>query len=166
MNFTAIFARQFNYDQLNRERDKRKPAGDRGAHECQRCGFCCLRAPPHLNREDLDRLAAHHKQTPSEFFSAYCVVSEGPDGIVLFLRREHQGWLAGNWVPTIETWSLDTPCVFHVSGGCAVYDVRPEDCRLCECWGNREPTQTGIWTKDDLKALGWDGCQYDPEDEW
>ena len=136
-----------------------------GQQSCCRSGVCCWRRPGELTSEDVKRLAAHFSITPQEFFATYCVVDDIAGKRCLVLRREHQSEYAGRFLPWDETYSIESPCVFldRQDHTCKVHDVKPECCQIFKCWVGQNKEIFGM-SDDDLKWLGWDGCDDDYDD--
>lgn len=75
--------------------------------DCLTCSNCCRSMTPTFTVSDIDRIAAHFKQTPDEFKKKWLYKDKG-----------------GDWMNT------KTPCQFLdlKSNKCSIYAIRPEDC--------------------------------------
>ena len=133
---------------------------------CIRCGTCCWTRPGALNKNDVKIIAAHLGGTPDELFSEYLVTDKIVGRRCVLPRRAHQADFAGRYIPWRETYSFESPCVFYDSEkGCTIEEVKPEQCRISECW-NKDGVDTMVeWSAEDLKKLGWDGIDGGLEDE-
>lgn len=75
--------------------------------DCLTCSNCCRSMTPTFTMADIDRIAAHFKQTPDEFKKKWLYKDKG-----------------GDWMNT------KTPCQFLnlKDNKCSIYAIRPEDC--------------------------------------
>ena len=146
-------------------RDQLRPAYVRHTTVCERCGFCCTQRPPRLTADDLNRLAARDGMTPSEFFMKFCVVDDPCGAMAPVLRRHHQEQYAGHYLPSDETFSIETPCIYHADNGCKVHDAKPKECADHRCWEQLNHPPFRAWTREELMAVGWDGSDGDGFDE-
>ncbi len=83
--------------------------------ECTGCGQCCTGAPGtvFMNAPTADRIAAHLKLTRAAFLKAYAYpLRDGHS-----LREKPNG-----------------DCVFYADNKCAIYSVRPTQCRTYPFW--------------------------------
>lgn len=149
------------YTKLKQMEIDHVPANYRKETACVRCSVCCWRRPPTLTKDDLDTLALSFKLTPAEFFMKFCVVDEiaGVFGPVLI--RAGQKESAGTWLSSVETFAISTPCIFlnDAERACILpIEVKPGLCAKYGCWSD-ETIPHEPWTKEELKALGWDGEQ-------
>ncbi len=108
------------------------------ARECLGCGTCCLTSSPTLYGEDLDRLGPEDltRQALYALRAGEKVSSAREGGNKLLEReliklREHQ--------PGANTPGLG--CVFLEAGRCQVYEARPLQCRVLECWSGSHAGQ-------------------------
>lgn len=75
--------------------------------ECLTCANCCKTTGPLFTNKDIERIAKHLKQKPSEFIATYLRVDEDNDYVL-----------------------QNVPCAFLGSDNyCLIYDVRPKACR-------------------------------------
>ena len=96
--------------------------------ECRQCGTCCRKGGPALHLEDRDllregKIAYRDLVTIREGEMAYSPVSgalESADRELVKINGR-----AGEWT-----------CLFFAedSSSCAIYDMRPLECRLLKCW--------------------------------
>jgi Fe-S-cluster containining protein len=153
-------------DKLAQLSQKNPPSSETGESSCNRCGLCCWRRPPRLTQDELKRIAAHIGKTDSEFFQEFCVVDDpacNPMPVPV-LRREHQHYLAGEYLPADETYSIESPCVFldtENGNACKLNDCKPQECAGFKCWEDGHKSLVYSWTRDELSALGYLG---EPED--
>jgi hypothetical protein len=125
-----------------------------------------------LSRQDVPRLASHLGITPPELFREYLVVDEYQGGLVLRPRRTSQE--GGRWLTADQSFETD-PCIFiHENGEdskprtvCEIHDVKPARAATGGCWDREETPRLAVptWTEDELRALGWSGDRYEPEDD-
>lgn len=87
--------------------------------ECTRCSRCCRHEPGFvfLSEGDIERLTAGLSLEREEFIERYCVRVPSAQGFRLSLAERP-----------------DFDCVFWGSGGCAVYELRPVQCRSYPFW--------------------------------
>ena len=163
---TSVINADMYRSQLLRMASDRKRAASTGASECTNCGLCCWQRPPRLTAEDVTKLAARHNLTPAEFFSAYCVADNPNHVLAPVLRRKHQEDMAGKWLSTSETYSLESPCIFldDEQHRCTIHELRPSECAACHCWNGGNMAEFKAWGHDALQALGWDGNEWDDDD--
>jgi Fe-S-cluster containining protein len=118
---------------------------------CLRCGECCRKAAPGLRQADLQRL--------------------GPSGItmaqLLTLRRGERAWselkrtpinLAQEMVKLRPTTEGACPFLRAEDASCTIYEDRPLECRVLECWNpdgfNRVNQSPRLARKGVIIALG------------
>ena len=127
-------------------------AHERPKDGCTRCGECCLAGGPALHREDLPRLAPNGPIEHAHIVTLRAgeVAWDQPRQRLAPLEQEMlkiKG-RGGSWA-----------CRFYASesGGCAIYEERPEECRVLFC---REPGpltemyDKGRLTRADLLPAG------------
>lgn len=101
------------------------------ARRCLGCGTCCLTSSPTLYAEDLDRLGpesisrqALYALRPGE------KVSSAREGATRLLEREliklRERQTGGQ--------ASGRGCLFLEAGRCGIYEARPLQCRVLECW--------------------------------
>ena len=75
--------------------------------DCLACANCCRTMTPTFTSEDINRIAAHFKQTPEQFKQKW-----------LYKDRD------GDWM------NKQTPCQFLdlKTNYCSIYTIRPADC--------------------------------------
>lgn len=75
--------------------------------ECLSCSNCCRTMTPTFTPKDINRIAAHFKQTPDQFKKKW-----------LYKDRN------GDWM------NKQTPCQFldRKTNYCSIYSIRPADC--------------------------------------
>ena len=99
---------------LKKEKPKQLDSAFREAHEevfsdfsCLSCANCCKSLGPKFSSEDIDRIAAYLKVTPSRFIEQYLRIDEDQDQVLQQL-----------------------PCPFlREDNRCKIYEVRPKACR-------------------------------------
>ena len=143
----------------------RKPADKIGAKECQRCGGCCVRGPCGLDKEDVPKLAKFLNISIQELFDNYLVV-DGSDP-KFYLRPRRSGQSGGHYLTCSETYE-QSACVFFRDGQpgeCAIHAAKPKHAQETKCW-EENGVEFPIWTKKELKEVGWDGItdEWDPDD--
>lgn len=75
--------------------------------DCLTCANCCKTTGPLFTRSDINRLAKHLGQKPSDFIDEYLIRDEDEDFVL-----------------------KTTPCSFlEEDNRCSVYEVRPKACR-------------------------------------
>ena len=89
--------------------------------ECQRCSRCCRQEPGfvYLSENDCRALSLSLGITQEDFIRSYCRTVQGAAGLLISL---------------LEKDNYD--CIFWESGGCAVYEHRPFQCRSYPFWEN------------------------------
>jgi Fe-S-cluster containining protein len=109
------------------------------ARRCLGCGTCCLTSSPTLYAEDLDRVTsggldrqALYALRPGERVSS---AREGETKLLdreLIKLRERQTSpdASGGHAP-------GRGCLFLEAGRCGIYEIRPLQCRVLECWSGR-----------------------------
>lgn len=87
--------------------------------ECQRCGHCCGGEPGNvfISPDDVQRIASHLCISSGDFLSQYC--------------REVD---MGSYYQTSLKEREDYSCIFLTDKGCAIYEVRPLQCRTYPFW--------------------------------
>jgi Fe-S-cluster containining protein len=95
---------------------------------CVRCGECCLRASPTLQREDIGRVI----EGPIRLADLYTIrVGEG-------VRDNVNGGLRTTDVEMVKVREQEEAggCVFYngAQKACAIYAHRPLQCALLKCW--------------------------------
>ena len=104
-------------------------------------------------------MAVARNMTPREFFLTFCVVDPSPGVNVPLLRRKHQEAIAGTYLSTLESYSIQSPCVFLADdSSCSVHAIKPESCKNQGCWYQGTPVKA-TWTRAELLDLGWDGVE-------
>lgn len=75
--------------------------------DCLACANCCRTMTPTFTTEDINRIAAHFKQTPDQFKKKW-----------LYKDKD------GDWM------NKQTPCQFLdlKTNHCSIYSIRPSDC--------------------------------------
>ena len=75
--------------------------------DCLDCANCCKTTGPLFTNADIERIAKHFRQKPSQFISEYLRVDEENDYVL-----------------------QQVPCAFlDADNYCSIYDVRPKACR-------------------------------------
>ena len=164
--YQSVLWRENQRRRLRLYEEEHPPALKQLKNECCKSGNCCLKGPGALTQADLLRLAVHFGLGPREFFLKYCTVVDGRGTNHPVLLRHHQvEEFAGKWLIAEETWSADSPCVFFSSiDGCKVHEVKPAECAEYECWSMAHWQGAFMWSPEELAALGWDGCEWEPEE--
>ena len=105
---------------------------DQSISECKRCGTCCMQGGPSLHLEDKDLLIngpikLEHLITIRKGEMAHFALHEEPAPIMQELIK-----IAGKG----KEWE----CTFleHDEKLCTIYEHRPLECRLLECWNTSE----------------------------
>ena len=77
--------------------------------DCLSCANCCKTMTPTFTKQDVNRIAAHFKQTPEEFRNQWLHKERGKEG---------------DWMNKTE------PCQFLnlKDNKCSIYEIRPADC--------------------------------------
>jgi Fe-S-cluster containining protein len=104
------------------------------AARCLGCGTCCLTSSPTLYAEDLERIGPEGLPRQALFaLRPGEMVSSAREGTARPLPRE--------LIKLRERRSLAEPagrgCLFLEAGRCRVYQARPLQCRVLECWSGR-----------------------------
>lgn len=75
--------------------------------DCLTCANCCKTTGPLFTNKDIERIAKHFRQKPSQFIETYLRVDEDNDHVL-----------------------QQVPCTFlGADNYCSIYDVRPKACR-------------------------------------
>jgi len=75
--------------------------------DCLTCANCCKTTGPLFTNKDIERIAKHFRQKPSQFIDTYLRVDEDNDHVL-----------------------QQVPCAFlGADNYCSIYDVRPKACR-------------------------------------
>ncbi|WP_034890667.1 YkgJ family cysteine cluster protein [Gillisia sp. Hel_I_29] len=75
--------------------------------DCLTCANCCKTTGPLFTNKDIERIAKHFRQKPSQFIETYLRVDEDNDHVL-----------------------QQVPCTFlGTDNYCSIYDVRPKACR-------------------------------------
>jgi len=75
--------------------------------DCLTCANCCKTTGPLFTNKDIERIAKHFRQKPSQFIDTYLRVDEDNDHVL-----------------------QQVPCTFlGADNYCSIYDVRPKACR-------------------------------------
>jgi Fe-S-cluster containining protein len=105
---------------------------DQSISECKRCGTCCMQGGPSLHLEDKNLLAngpikLEHLITIRKGEMAHFALHDEPVPIMQELIK-----IAGKG----KEWE----CTFleHDEKLCTIYEHRPLECRLLECWNTSE----------------------------
>jgi Fe-S-cluster containining protein len=108
------------------------------ADRCLGCGTCCITSSPTLYAEDLERIGpeslprqALYTLRPGER------VSSAREGGARLLDRELIKLREGR----PEGSATGAGCVFLEKGRCGMYEHRPMQCRVLECWSGRHAGQ-------------------------
>ncbi|MEW6220871.1 MAG: YkgJ family cysteine cluster protein [Thermodesulfobacteriota bacterium] len=107
------------------------PSADTG---CQRCGTCCRKGGPTLHRQDRPILLAGHIR-----YDHLVTVRAGEPAIDPTSNRSAP--VAREFV-RLSGRGPDWACPFLTDPGavCSIYEVRPLECRLLECWAPEQMT--------------------------
>lgn len=108
------------------------------AKQCLGCGTCCLTSSPTLYAEDLERLSPEGLPRRALYaLRAGERVSSAREGTSRLLEREliklREGRSGQN--------AAGLGCLFLENGRCQVYEARPLQCRVLECWSGRHAGQ-------------------------
>lgn len=144
---------------------KHPQASTLGLAECCNCGTCCFRRPGTLCPDDVDKIAKKLEITPQELFKKYLLVDCIDSILCLLPARKHQLDDAGSMLGWEATFDYDSSCCFRTNGKCEIYDVRPEQCRVQECWNPPKHLTLHKWSEEALRELGWDGVNPDDWDD-
>ncbi len=123
---------------------------------CSQCGNCCGGAPGYVwvEREDIVRIAAYLKITPEEMVEQYCrkvggkwslKEGKGPgsDWDCVFLREEK----------VVKRSALGAESIQMGRRYCAVYSVRPLQCRTWPFW-RENLTSRRVWDHSAKRCHG------------
>jgi Fe-S-cluster containining protein len=96
---------------------------------CIKCGECCSKGSPTLLLEDMSRLLQSGKLGPKDVFTIR-------KGEIVFDGRAEKSLATETERIKIRETPGERTCVFYQKGNreCSIYDDRPEQCRLQECW--------------------------------
>jgi len=105
---------------------------DQTQSECKRCGTCCIKGGPSLHLEDKDLLTdghikLEHLVTIRKGEMAHFPLREEPEPItqeMIKVGGKGKDWECGFWDPDTKL--------------CTIYEHRPLECRLLECWDTSE----------------------------
>ncbi len=100
--------------------------------KCKRCGICCMKNPPALHKQDIEFIKG--KKITFSNLITYRTGEPMYDNInnkVISLDRE---------IIKLRTKQGSTECIFYndKKKECAIYDVRPIECRKLKCWEPEE----------------------------
>lgn len=118
---------------------------------CTQCGNCCTGGPGFvwISEEEIDRLAAHLNLDRDECVRKHCRVIRGR--VSLKERRDARGEYPCIFLT--ETESKDAKGKRVVKRGCAIYPVRPLQCRTWPFWdGNLQDRDA--WEANTAKCPG------------
>jgi Fe-S-cluster containining protein len=100
--------------------------------KCRQCGTCCRKGGPAIHREDKELLENGHIPLNNLF----TIRKDEP------VYDNVQGCITSALSEIIRVKSLQgsTTCVFFSSknNNCNIYNKRPLECRILECWDTRE----------------------------
>ncbi len=99
------------------------------ARRCVGCGTCCLTSSPTLYAEDLERIGG--KGLPRQALFAL------RPGERVFSAREGASRLLEGELIKLREQRDKRGCLFLANGRCGIYDSRPLQCRVLECWSGR-----------------------------
>jgi Fe-S-cluster containining protein len=107
-------------------------AADQSISECQRCGTCCVKGGPSLHLEDKELLTNGHIKheqliTIRKGEMALSPSHEEPETIEKELIK-----IAGKG----KDW--ECICLDRDGNSCTIYEHRPLECRVLECWDTSE----------------------------
>lgn len=160
----GFFAASRFYDRLETLERKSPHAKKVGATECQKCGFCCWRAPGGFQPEDVQALARRMKLSVQEVFERYLTVhdmGQNDDLYAVIAIRHRQSHEAGDYLSASGSFDLHAPCVFLDEGTnlCTLHntDAQPSECRdngvTCLNMGEYPSGKSPrIWTPEMLQA--------------
>jgi Fe-S-cluster containining protein len=149
---------------------------------CQKCSFCCWKAPGGLSKANVEPMAKFLGITPKELFENHLTVHDlgrvTEDKFVLIPIRHHQIFEAGRYLSASGSFDIDHPCSFLdvKEGKCVLHgtDAQPIECHTVVCLPITEdgPAEK-YWTSaqleevfgfDALYARRMDGCFDSDED--
>jgi len=105
--------------------------------QCKQCGTCCRKGGPVLHVEDMDILRAGHIQVQHLITIRQGELAYSPVTNDLQPTDRELIKTAGRG----SDWSC---CFFdEQTGGCSIYEYRPLECRLLQCW-NTAPLEAVI----------------------
>lgn len=166
MSFGSMFRSILFQSELNRLKRDNPPSSETGETSCNRCGLCCWRRPPRLTQSELSDAAKFLGKPDAEFFQEFCVVDDpGSNPMpVPVIRRAHQESYAGQYLPSSETFSLESPCVFldtENGNTCKLHEHKPSECAGFKCWECDGASKHVTWTDAEMKAIGYNGDDSD-----
>jgi Fe-S-cluster containining protein len=124
-----------------------------GQAECARCGMCCSKGGPALHNEDLDVVDSGILPLTSLYTIRKGELAvDNIGGGLICLSSE---------IIKIKTHVNSTACMYFdgSSSSCGVYDGRPVECRVLECWNTDAVeylyARNRLTREDVLKNIPW-----------
>lgn len=124
------------------EEDKPKRMSFKKKSSCDRCGICCMQSTPSLMKDDLELFISGVLSDENTY-----TIREGE-----FVRAT-DGTQYESFVEIIKVAEKENSsiCIFY-DNGCTIYDKRPVQCRIFNCWETQEIgeglEQTGLKRRD------------------
>ncbi|MFO7932021.1 MAG: YkgJ family cysteine cluster protein [Desulfosalsimonas sp.] len=95
---------------------------------CTRCGTCCCRGGPALHEDDLD-LVVQKKIAPENLYTIRKgeLVYDNVNGGLMKTAAE---------IIKIKSAEGSGACIYYdrEQSACSIYEIRPVECRVMECW--------------------------------
>lgn len=95
---------------------------------CTRCGTCCARGGPALHENDLE-LVVQKKIAPESLYTIRKgeLVHDNVNGGLMKTAGE---------IIKIKSAQASGACIYydHEQKACSIYEIRPAECRVMECW--------------------------------
>lgn len=156
----GLFAAMDFNQQLARLAARHTTAFKAKATQCQKCGFCCWRAPGGFLPNEVQALARRKRLSVPEVFKRYLTVhdmGEDDDRYTVIAVRHRQSHEAGGYLSASGSFALHAPCVFldENTNLCSLHgtDAQPTECRVgLPCLNDHEDGDTRIWTPRMLRA--------------
>ncbi len=129
------------------------PNSEKPFNQCVRCGTCCLKGGPALHEEDAHLVEAGHIPLDSLYtLRKGELAKDNVTGGFIRLDEELIKIKSKPGVPACRYYDNLLHC-------CRIYDVRPMECRVLECWDTTALIQMyqerRLNRKKVLKAIPW-----------
>lgn len=95
---------------------------------CQRCGSCCMQSTPSLMKEDLELFISGILSDENTYTIREGEIVKASDG------SKYESFME---IIKIKEKKDSTACIFY-EDSCTIYDKRPLQCRLYNCWETQE----------------------------
>ena len=116
------------YNSVTGETGKMNEAENEFISECKRCGTCCMKGGPSLHHEDRDLLT----NSPIKYEHLITIRK----GEMALMPRQDEAEPVVQELIKIAGKGKEWECTFWdpVHHLCTVYEQRPLECRLLQCW--------------------------------